>query len=93
MPCSRTRERKKGARGLGSRSASFLGWGSGKDWKALSARRPSPECQKMSAKLYAIAEWAVLVPTKRTKRFAGASKPAGRSTSNARMPDTMGLTK
>lgn len=42
MPCSRTRERRKGARGRGTRSASVLGYGSGKDWKALSALNPSP---------------------------------------------------
>lgn len=42
VPCSRTRDRRKGANGLGTKSASLLGCGSGKDWNALSARRPSP---------------------------------------------------
>lgn len=46
MPCSRTLERRKGANGRGSREAESLaaeGEGSGKYWKALSARSPSPE--------------------------------------------------
>ncbi len=46
VPWSRTRERRKGARGRGVRLVSGLevleGEGSGKDWKALSARSPSP---------------------------------------------------
>jgi hypothetical protein len=42
VPCSRTRERRNGASRRGTKSASFFGYGSGKDWKALSARRPSP---------------------------------------------------
>lgn len=42
VPCSRTRERKNGARGRGERSASVSGYGSGKASKALSARSPSP---------------------------------------------------
>ena len=46
VPCSRTRERMKGASGRGIRELvelPALGEGSGKDWKALSARRPSPK--------------------------------------------------
>jgi hypothetical protein len=45
VPCSRTRERRKGASGRGTSASfeiSFDGEGSGKDWKALSARSPSP---------------------------------------------------
>jgi hypothetical protein len=42
VPCSSTRERRKGARGRGTRSSSVFGCGSGNDWNALSARRPSP---------------------------------------------------
>ena len=45
MPLFRTRDRIKGARGRGSRApgvSGFGGDGSGNDWKALSARSPSP---------------------------------------------------
>ena len=45
MPLLRTRDRIKGARGRGSRApgdSGVGGDGSGKDWKALSARSPSP---------------------------------------------------
>ena len=47
VPCSRTRERRYGARGRGSlvlsaRGVGGLGSGLGNDWNALSARSPSP---------------------------------------------------
>jgi len=47
VPWDRTRDRMKGARGRGVREAVVFvaeGEGSGNDWKALSARRPSPRC-------------------------------------------------
>lgn len=46
VPCSRTRDRRKGASGRGFSASSLealgSGEGSGNDWKALSARKPSP---------------------------------------------------
>jgi hypothetical protein len=45
VPCSRTLDRRNGANGRGSKETELFeaaGEGSGKYWKALSARRPSP---------------------------------------------------
>ena len=45
VPRLRTQDRRNGANGRGSRApgaSGVAGEGSGKDWKALSARRPSP---------------------------------------------------
>ena len=44
VPSRRTLERRKGVRGRGARGSGSLseGEGSGKDWKHLSARSPSP---------------------------------------------------
>ena len=45
VPLFNTRDRRKGAKGRGSSApgaSGLVGEGSGKDWKALSARSPSP---------------------------------------------------
>src|SRR3569833_534028 len=75
VPCSSTLDRRNGASGRGVRSSSDLGDGSGWDWKALSARRPSPTevlvC-KRSRSLVTRESCLDYLPTIMTYRSAGA---------------------
>src|SRR3569833_1579266 len=96
VPCSSTLDRRNGASGRGVRASSDLGYGSGWDWKALSARRPSPTeflVSKRPRSRGTRESCLDYLPTNKTNRSAGALA-AGEDLSswNHRMPVTPGLT-